>query len=262
MLLFPNGDKVADGTNAAVLTGFNTDAASGLPVGVALVAGPNATATFDQSGAGSGVGITFAGYSLAGDNAGQFALAGSCCVSTFRTTGTISAAPSSPPPGTPPDTTPPPVTPPETTPPGTTPPPVIPPETTPPGTTPPAVPPVTPPPASPPVVGPPAPPPPGSTPGVIPPGTTPPSSPPPAEASGTAPAGGALFDQTRDETTPRTQAPDVLRFAIAGPGLRMPTYELAAIEAPHVIQSDARQPLAPVVQPRLPVAYVPKQDRN
>lgn len=256
MLLFPDGDKVADGTNAAVLAGFNTDTASGLPAGVALVAGPNATATFDQSGAGSGVGITFAGYSLAGDNAGQYALAGSCCVSTFRTTGTISAAPSSPPPGTPPDTTPPPVTPP-----GTTPPPVIPPDTTPPGTTPPAVPPVTPPPESPPVVGPPASPPPGSTPGATP-GTTPPSSPPPAEASGAAPAGGALFDQARDETTPRTQAPDVLRFAIAGPGLRMPTYELAAIEAPQVIQSDVRQPLAPVVQPRLPVAYVPKQDRN
>jgi hypothetical protein len=97
---------------------------------------------------------------------------------------------------------------------------------------------------------------------VIPPGATPIPSPPLPEASGAAPAGGTLFDQTRDETIPRTQAPDVLRFAIAGPGLRMPTYELAAIEAPQVIQTDGSQPLTPVVKPRLPVAYVPKQDRN
>jgi filamentous hemagglutinin family protein len=268
MLLFPNGDKVADGTNAAVLTGFNTDSVSGVPVGVSLVAGPNATATFDQTGAGSSVGITYAGYSLAGTNAGQYALAGSCCVSTFRTTGTISAAPSSPPPVTPPATTPPPsttppgTTPPGTTPPGTTPPPVTPPDTTPPGTTPPPVPPVTPPTGSPPVVGPPGSAPPGSTPGETPPGTTPPPSPLP-QASDAAPAGGTLFDQTRDEATPRTQAPDVLRFAIAGPGLRMPTYELAAIEAPQpqVTQTNVRQP-STALKPRLPVAYVPKQDRN
>ena len=92
MLLFPDGDKVADGTTNAVLTGFNTTATSGLPNGVTLVAGPNATATFDSSAVGADVGITYAGYTLAGANADRYALAGSCCVSTFRTTGTISSS--------------------------------------------------------------------------------------------------------------------------------------------------------------------------
>jgi filamentous hemagglutinin family protein len=92
MLLFPSGNKVYDGTSTAVLSGFNTTATSGLPTAVTLVAGPNATATFDNSAVGSGVGITYAGYSLTGANASQYALAGSCCVSTFRTTGSITAA--------------------------------------------------------------------------------------------------------------------------------------------------------------------------
>jgi filamentous hemagglutinin family protein len=93
MLLFPNGDRVADGTTNAVLSGFNTTATSGLPVGVTLVAGPNATATFAQAEAGTGIAISYSGYTLAGTNAGQYALAGSCCVTTQATTGTISAAP-------------------------------------------------------------------------------------------------------------------------------------------------------------------------
>jgi hypothetical protein len=117
MLLFPNGDKAFDGTANAVLAGFNTTAASGLPGGVTLVAGPNATAAFDGSSVGTGVGITYTGYSLAGANADQYALAGSCCVSGSRTTSTISAA------APPPVVTPPPVTPP----PGTVPTPVTPP---------------------------------------------------------------------------------------------------------------------------------------
>ena len=98
MLLFPSVNKVFDGTTTAVLKGFNTTAASGLPSGVTLVAGPNATATFDNSAVGSGVGVTYAGYSLTGTNANQYALAGSCCVSTFRTTGSITAAGTTPPP--------------------------------------------------------------------------------------------------------------------------------------------------------------------
>jgi filamentous hemagglutinin family protein len=104
MLLFPNGDRLFDGTTNAVLTGFNTTAESGVPTGVTLVAGPNATATFDSAAVGSSVGITYSGYSLTGANADQYALAGSCCVSTFRTRGAIAAAapPPPPPPGPPP----------------------------------------------------------------------------------------------------------------------------------------------------------------
>ena len=106
MLLFPDGGRVFDGTTATTLTGFRTTAASGLPTGVSLVAGPNASATFDSAAAGADVGITYSGYSLAGANADQYALAGFCCVSTNRTRGTITPA------ATPPPVTPPPVTPP------------------------------------------------------------------------------------------------------------------------------------------------------
>ncbi|WGM40304.1 YDG domain-containing protein [Caulobacter sp. NIBR1757] len=105
MLLFPNGGRVEDGTTATVLTGFNRTPGSGAPVGVTLVAGPGAVATFDSPGVGTSVGITYSGYTLAGPNADQYVLAGSCCVSTFRTTGTIIAAPPPPPP--PPPATPP-----------------------------------------------------------------------------------------------------------------------------------------------------------
>ena len=102
MLLFPDGSRVFDGTTDTTLTGFRTTAASGLPEGVTLVAGPDARATFDSAVAGEDVGITFSGYSLAGANADQYALAGACCVSTFRTRGTISAAAPPPPPPPPP----------------------------------------------------------------------------------------------------------------------------------------------------------------
>lgn len=122
MLLFPAGDKTYDGTNDIVLSGFNTDAVSGEPAGVTLVAGPDATATFDSSAVGSQVGITYSGYSLTGANADQYALAGACCTAGNRTTGSITAA-DTPPVVTPPDVTPPPVIPP-----------VIPPVVTPPAT--------------------------------------------------------------------------------------------------------------------------------
>lgn len=174
MLLFPNGNKVFDGTNTAILSGFNTTAVSGVPAGVTLVAGPGATATFDSSAVGSGVGITYSGYSLAGANAAQYALAGSCCVSTFRTSGTITPAPVPPPP---PVIPPPVVTPPIVTPP-VVPPPVVPPVVTPPVVVvPPAPPPVIVPPVVPPVVAPPPP----VTPPVVPPPppVTPPVVPPP-----------------------------------------------------------------------------------
>src|SRR6185369_92974 len=57
MLLFPNGDKVFDGTTGTVLTGFRTTPASGLPAGVTLVAGQNAVANFDDGSASGNVGI-------------------------------------------------------------------------------------------------------------------------------------------------------------------------------------------------------------
>ncbi|MEO7177343.1 MAG: YDG domain-containing protein [Allosphingosinicella sp.] len=66
MLLFPHADKVADGSASAVLSGFNTTAVSGSPTGVTLVAGPAASAVFDSAAAGSNIGITYSGYSLAG----------------------------------------------------------------------------------------------------------------------------------------------------------------------------------------------------
>ena len=92
MLVFPGASKVADGSNNVLLAGFNNTGASGTPVGVNLVAGPAATATFDQSGAGDGIGVTYTGYSLGGANADRFALAAPCCTTGNRTTGTITAA--------------------------------------------------------------------------------------------------------------------------------------------------------------------------
>ncbi|WP_277923238.1 filamentous hemagglutinin N-terminal domain-containing protein [Sphingomonas sp. CARO-RG-8B-R24-01] len=112
MLVFPGSTKVADGTTTASLAGFNGTTVTGLPAGVTLVAGADASATYDTASAGTNIGITFSGYSLAGANAGQYALAGSCCVSTFRTSGTITPAAVV----TPPVVTPPVVTPPVTTP--------------------------------------------------------------------------------------------------------------------------------------------------
>ena len=98
MLVFPKGDKVSDGTTATVLNGFNTNAVSGVPVGVTLVAGPGATATFDDPAAGTGVGITYPGYSRAGAKAGPYPLAGTSCVPTFRPAAPHTPAPAPGPP--------------------------------------------------------------------------------------------------------------------------------------------------------------------
>lgn len=59
MLVFPGSSKVADGTTTATLAGFNGTTVTGLPDGITLVAGPNASATYDSANAGSNIGITF-----------------------------------------------------------------------------------------------------------------------------------------------------------------------------------------------------------
>ena len=92
MSVFPKAEKVADGSTAITLNGFKTTTISGEPTGVVLVAGPGATAAFDSTVPGSNIGATYTGYALAGANAGQYALATSCCGEGARTTGTISAA--------------------------------------------------------------------------------------------------------------------------------------------------------------------------
>jgi filamentous hemagglutinin family protein len=133
MMLYPNGDKLFDGTTDAVLSGFNST----------VFSGPGATATFDGATIGPSVGITYSGYSLGGASADQYALAGACCVSTFRTRGAVSAAPVVTPPVVPPVVTPPVVVPPVVTPPVVTPPvqpPVVTPPIMPPVVTPPVVP--------------------------------------------------------------------------------------------------------------------------
>jgi filamentous hemagglutinin family protein len=101
MLVFPNGTREFDGTTDVILSGFNTTAASGLPTGVTLVAGTGATATFDDPAVGTGVGITYAGYTLGGPNADQYALSQPCCTTGSRTRGDITAAPAPTPTPTP-----------------------------------------------------------------------------------------------------------------------------------------------------------------
>ena len=102
MLLFPTVSKAFDGSNNAILTGFKTTAASGLPTGVTLVAGPGATASFDSTAVGTGIGITYSGYSLGGPEANLYTLAATCCNPVFRTTGSITGATPPPPPPPPP----------------------------------------------------------------------------------------------------------------------------------------------------------------
>jgi hypothetical protein len=99
MWVFPDGaDKVYDGTTAA-----NLSSLKGNPAGVTLIAGPGSTATFDTPLAGTNKIILFNGYSLGGINAGNFALASSCCAPiSGRTTASITVAP--PPPIPPTDT--------------------------------------------------------------------------------------------------------------------------------------------------------------
>ncbi|MCC9046576.1 YDG domain-containing protein, partial [Neisseria gonorrhoeae] len=68
MLVFPEVIKNFDGTIAAVLTTLK-----GNPAGVSLIAGPGATATFDNATAGTNKTVTLTGYTLGGPNASQFA---------------------------------------------------------------------------------------------------------------------------------------------------------------------------------------------
>ncbi|QJW85483.1 hypothetical protein HK414_25780 [Ramlibacter terrae] len=86
MLVYADGPaKIVDGTTATVLTGLK-----GAPAGVQLVAGPGAVANFDTAAVGTGKGVTFSGYTLAGADAGSFALPVACCgPAVARTTGTI-----------------------------------------------------------------------------------------------------------------------------------------------------------------------------
>jgi len=235
MLLFPNGTKVADGTTAATLSGFNTTAASGLPVGVTLVAGPNAVANFDSAAAGTGIGITYSGYSLAGANAGQYALAGSCCVSTFRTTGAITPAV-------------------VVIPPVVIPPVVIPPVVVPPIVVPPVV--------VPPVVVPPVDVPPVDTPPV----DTPPVDTPPATGPGTTPvpiSGTPLGDTPVVVGVVGTPAPYSLALVNGGvhvPAQLQSTQPVVEVQpAPAVV---APAPVGPFIQPLPRTPYAPKQDRN
>ncbi len=138
MLVFAaGGDKTFDGTTTATLTGLR-----GNPTGVTLVAGSGSSANYTSPDPGANKRITFTGYTLAGSDAGLYALPVNCCGPVVAsTTGSILAAavppPVVPPPVTPPPVTPPPVTPPPITPPPVTPPPVTPPPVTPPGATPP-----------------------------------------------------------------------------------------------------------------------------
>ena len=118
MLVFAaGGDKTFDGTTTTTLSGLKGD-----PVGVTLAAGPGSSANFTSPDAGANKRVTFTGYTLAGTNAGAYALPVNCCGPVVaHTTATIT-----PPPATPPVTppvTPPPVAPPPVTPPGSTPPP-------------------------------------------------------------------------------------------------------------------------------------------
>ena len=75
MLVFPDGgSKRFDGALGTVLTSLK-----GNPDGVFLVAGPGASANFDNADIGLNKSVTFSGYTLGGPNASRFAFASSCC---------------------------------------------------------------------------------------------------------------------------------------------------------------------------------------
>jgi large exoprotein involved in heme utilization and adhesion len=100
MLVFAaGGDKTRDGTTTTTLSGLK-----GNPVGVTLVAGPGANANFDSPDVGTNKRITFTGYTLAGSNAGAYALPFNCCgpVVAHTTGGIFTGPPPATPPGTPP----------------------------------------------------------------------------------------------------------------------------------------------------------------
>ncbi|MES2243500.1 MAG: filamentous hemagglutinin N-terminal domain-containing protein [Pseudomonadota bacterium] len=88
MLVFPDATRYFDGTTNAVLTTLR-----GNPAGVSLIAGPGATATFDNATAGTNKSVTFSGYTLGGANASQYAFASNCCGPIVqKTTATIRPA--------------------------------------------------------------------------------------------------------------------------------------------------------------------------
>ncbi|MES1976784.1 MAG: filamentous hemagglutinin N-terminal domain-containing protein [Pseudomonadota bacterium] len=85
MLVFPDATKYFDGNTSAVLSSLRGD-----PPGVSLIAGPGATAEFDNATAGINKSVTFTGYTLGGPNAAQYALATTCCGPIVqKTTATI-----------------------------------------------------------------------------------------------------------------------------------------------------------------------------
>lgn len=85
MLVFPDATKFFDGTTNVTLVGLKGD-----PTGVTLIAGPGATASFDDATAGASKSVSFTGYTLGGPNAAQYALATSCCGPVVqKTTATI-----------------------------------------------------------------------------------------------------------------------------------------------------------------------------
>jgi len=104
MLVFADGgNRVFDGSTDANLIGLIGD-----PLGVTLVAGPNAEAHYDSPDVGEGQTITYTGYTLGGANANLYAFALNCCGPVVaHTTGTITAPPPPPPP--PPAVVPPPI---------------------------------------------------------------------------------------------------------------------------------------------------------
>lgn len=87
MLVFPDGaNKTFDGTTVATFTGLK-----GAPAGVSLAGA--GTANFDTAAVGVGKTVNFTGFTLAGLNANNFALATSCCgIVTGKTTATITPA--------------------------------------------------------------------------------------------------------------------------------------------------------------------------
>jgi filamentous hemagglutinin family protein len=258
MLLFPGASKEFDGTPNVTLAGFNSTALSGLPSGVTLIAGPSADAVFDDPAVSGGAGVTFSGYSLSGTNAAQYSLAGgTCCTTTYRTTGIIIPA-------------------------AVIPPVVVPPVVIPPVTPPIVIPPVTPPILTPPVVSPIVPLPvliqpgviqSGVTPPPISPGITPPAAMPPVTTpdANSAPSGSVnLFAENRMEdieSEARVIAPAAstgIALAMIGEGLRMPIDARARTisVAPHQKFAEVQPILAPSLPAVFLPEYAPKQDRH
>ena len=250
MLVFPNGDHVFDGTTATTLVGFNSSGTSGLPTGITLVAGPGALATLDSSAVGSNVGITYSGYTLAGVNAADYAIANNCCTSGSRTRGSITAAPVPTPTPVPvPVPTPTPVPAPVPTP---TPVPVPVPAPTP-TPTPAPVPTPTPTPVPVPV--------PAPTPTPVPvpvPTPTPTPVPVPVPAPTPVPVPTPVTDrvEVRAPVVIAVGTPVGMQLAVLGGGVRMPLIQVVEAQpVPIFVDASPRIPYVPPVYPR-------KQDRN